>query len=49
MVYEAIKIVKGFEAEKAIERILRRPEVAVIHSRNLMPGCYMFAILRSAS
>jgi len=46
MVYEAIEVVEGAGAEAAIARIFARTEVAVIHSRNLLAGCWMFSIHR---
>jgi hypothetical protein len=36
----------GDDAEDAIGRLLARPEVAFLHSRNVLYGCYMFAIER---
>jgi Protein of unknown function (DUF1203) len=47
MVYDALEIVEGADAEAAIARILARRDVAVIHSRNLLAGCYMFSIRRA--
>jgi hypothetical protein len=41
------RLVEGADAEAAIEDLFSRPEVAFLHSRNAMPGCYMFAITRS--
>ena len=40
------EIVAGDDAEDAIERLLARPEVAFLHGRNVLYGCYMFAIER---
>ncbi|GAA0585731.1 DUF1203 domain-containing protein [Paractinoplanes ferrugineus] len=37
-------LAEGGDAEAGIERLLGRPEVAVLHSRNVLYGCYMFAI-----
>ena len=34
------------EAEDTIRRLLADPEAAVVHSRNVLAGCYMFAIRR---
>lgn len=34
-------------AEQSLAGFLARPEVAVVHSRNPMHGCYMFAVRRS--
>lgn len=39
-------LVEGAEAEAGIRRLLDRPEVATVHSRNVLYGCYMFAIDR---
>ena len=38
------EIVSGALAEPAIGRLLARPEVAFIHSRNVTYGCHMFEI-----
>ena|SRR5690242_12962287 len=40
-------LVEGAEAEAGITRLLARPEVATVHSRNVLYGCYMFAIDRT--
>jgi hypothetical protein len=40
-------LVEGAQAEAAIERLLARPEVATVHSRNVLHGCFMFAIARA--
>jgi Protein of unknown function (DUF1203) len=44
------EIVGGAEAEtdEAIGRLLARPEVAFVHSRNVTYGCYMFEIRRAS-
>ena len=34
-------------AEQSLAVFLARPEVAVVHSRNPMHGCYMFAVRRA--
>ncbi len=39
-------VTEGPAAEAAIEQLLARPEIAFVHSRNLMAGCYMFRITR---
>ena len=31
-------------AERAIVDLLGRPSVAYLHSRNVLAGCYMFAV-----
>lgn len=42
-------IVEPAEVDAAIEALLGRPEIEFIHSRNVLAGCYMFAISRSAA
>jgi hypothetical protein len=42
------EVVAGVDAEAAIERLLARPDVARIDSRNVTYGCYMFRIERAA-
>lgn len=42
------EVVEGTAAEAAIERLLARPEVDRIDSRNVAYGCYMFRIERAA-
>jgi hypothetical protein len=42
-------IADGVRAEFAITDLLRRPDVAFVHSRNVLAGCYMFAITRDRS
>jgi hypothetical protein len=39
-------LVEGSAAETGIEELLGRPEVTVVHSRNVLHGCYMFAVAR---
>ena len=46
MVYGGNAMVEGRDAEAAIARIFADPAVAFIHSRNVLAGCYMFAIHR---
>jgi hypothetical protein len=41
-------IVEPGEAEGGLSRLLDRPEVAFVHSRNLLAGCYMFSVTRTA-
>lgn len=41
------EIVEGTDAEAAIERMLARPEVDRIDSRNVTYGCYMFRVARA--
>lgn len=40
------QIVEGADAEQAIAGLFARPEIAYLHSRNLLAGCFMFAISR---
>jgi hypothetical protein len=40
------EIVEPAEVDSAIVRLLERPDIEVIHSRNVLAGCYMFAISR---
>ena len=42
------RLVAGEDAEVVISELLARPEVAFLHSRNVLYGCYMFAIHRSS-
>jgi len=39
-------IADGNTAETAILELLAAPGAAVVHSRNVQAGCYMFAIRR---
>ena len=41
------QIVDGVEVEARISELLARVDVAFIHSRNVLAGCYMFGIVRS--
>jgi Protein of unknown function (DUF1203) len=41
------QIVEGQQAETAIAKLFARPDVAYLHSRNQLAGCYMFAITRN--
>ncbi|MFI7575399.1 DUF1203 domain-containing protein [Micromonospora sp. NPDC049497] len=36
--------VEGTRAETAIAQLFARPDVATLHSRNVLYGCFMFAI-----
>lgn len=47
MAYGALEIVEGDAAEDAVQRIFSDPEIEVIHSRNVLAGCFMFAIGRA--
>jgi Protein of unknown function (DUF1203) len=40
-------LVDGATAEEGIARLLADPSVAIVHSRNVLAGCYMFAIQRA--
>jgi hypothetical protein len=40
-------ITDGSGAEDAIAGLFARPDAAVVHSRNVAAGCYMFAVHRS--
>jgi len=42
-------LVDGGDVEADIERLLARPDVATVHSRNVLYGCYMFAIDRAGA
>ena len=41
---DAVLVSDGAEAEVAIGELLARPEIALLQSRNVLYGCYMFAI-----
>ena len=43
------RLVEGNDAESAIGDLFDRPEVSYVHSRNALPGCYMFTISRADS
>lgn len=40
------QIVEGRDAEFAIAGLFASPDVAFVHSRNMLAGCYMFSITR---
>jgi hypothetical protein len=40
------QIVDGSEAEAGITDLLSRAEVAYLHTRNVLAGCYMFTVTR---
>jgi hypothetical protein len=42
-------VVEGADAETGIRQLFARPDVAFLHSRNVIYGCYMFAIHRVSS
>lgn len=39
-------IVESGDAEAGIATLLANPDVSFLHSRNALPGCWMFAITR---
>jgi hypothetical protein len=41
------RFVETDDAESSIAELLARPEIEFIHSRNVLAGCYMFAIRRA--
>jgi len=41
-------LVDGAEAEVAIDKFLADPAIVTVHSRNVLYGCYMFAINRAS-
>jgi hypothetical protein len=41
-------LVEGAGAEIGIAQLFARPEVAFLHSRNVIYGCYMFAVNRAS-
>lgn len=43
-IYDLNRIVEGHDAEGAITELLARDQVSYLHSRNVLAGCYMFAI-----
>ncbi len=43
------RIVEGRDTEGAIGELFARPEVAFVHSRSPLAGCYLFAIGRPSS
>ncbi len=43
-IYDLNRIVEGHDAERAITELLARDQVSYLHSRNVLAGCYMFAI-----
>jgi hypothetical protein len=45
-IHDAV-LVRGVDAESAIEKIFVDPDIATVHSRNVLYGCYMFAINRA--
>lgn len=44
-IHPATTVVDGADPEAAIREILADPEVALVHSRNVAYGCFMFAIV----
>jgi hypothetical protein len=43
------EITDGAAAEATIDKLLANPEAAVIHSRTVKAGCYMFTIRPTTS
>lgn len=43
------RLVDGSEAEGVITELFARPDIAIVHSRNVLAGCYMFRISRGHS
>ena len=41
------RIIETDDAESSIAELLARPGIEVVHSRNVLAGCYMFAIRRA--
>ncbi len=39
-------LVDGAEAEVGIEKLFGDPRILIVHSRNVLYGCYMFAVSR---
>ena len=42
-------VVEPGQAEAGITDLLARPEIAFLHSRNLLAGCWMFTVTRAAA
>jgi hypothetical protein len=40
-------VMEGAAAEEAIAALFTNPQAAVVHSRNVKAGCYMFAVYRA--
>jgi len=47
-IVDAVIAQDGDEAESVCAALLSRPEIAYIHSRNVLYGCYMFTVRRPA-
>lgn len=47
-IHDAV-LVAGVDAEAVIAELFARPDVTFLHSRNVLYGCYMFAIHRPAT
>jgi hypothetical protein len=41
------RIIETDDAESSIAELLDQPDLDVVHSRNVLAGCYMFAIRRA--
>jgi len=40
-------LVEGADAESGIKRLFANPGIVLVHSRNVLYGCYMFAVRRT--
>ncbi len=47
-IVDATIVENGDQAEEACAAFLARPDIAYIHSRNVLHGCYMFTVRRPA-
>jgi Protein of unknown function (DUF1203) len=47
-IHDASRMHDGHQPEAVIAEILAQPDVVEIHSRNVVYGCYMFAITRAS-
>ncbi len=44
---DGVLVDDGAEAERAVAELLARPEVEVVHVRNVVAGCYNFCVRRT--
>lgn len=42
------QVADGAAAEAVIDGLFSRPDVAYLHARNVLPGCYMFTVERAS-
>lgn len=42
------QVAEGAAAEAVIDGLFSRPDVAYLHARNVLPGCYMFTVERAS-